>query len=266
MEIYMVGGCVRDEFLGVKSNDIDYSVVLSPDELPDPAKTVNAPTPFAIMLANLKALGFEVFLETPEHLTVRARFPDNYFTVPAPNNSSVPILRRSRGLTADFVLARKEGLYSDGRRPDNVQIGTLEDDLARRDFTMNAIAKSVSGEIIDPFNGVQDINERVIRAVGSAADRLNEDALRAVRALRFYVTTGFRLDHEVMFAMQMHNVLDKVAGRVVSDERIKDELNKMLAFDSLASVIAFNKFPSLTAAMFSGRVSLESTMKQRKGR
>lgn len=246
MELFEVGGCVRDELMGRKSNDIDFSVVLSDSELPDPARTVNPPTPFAIMVNNLNEAGFKIFVETPQHLTVRAQFPKS----------------EGKALTADFVLARKEGTYTDGRRPDSVEVGTLEDDLARRDFRMNAIARSMTGEIVDPFNGRQDINERVIRAVGSAHERLKEDALRAVRALRFHVTLGFRIDHEVQFAMQSYDVLDNIKG-LISDERIKDELNKMLKVDTLESIRAMNRFPLLTEAMLGGSVWLQATMKER---
>lgn len=257
MEIYEVGGCVRDEILGVKSKDIDFSVVLSPEDFPAKGNVVSMPEPFEVMRNELRGQGFKIFLETPEHLTIRAQFPGK-----RPKGS--PFKDDIRGLTADFVLARKEGTYSDGRRPDSVEVGTLEDDLNRRDFTMNAIAKDTEGNLIDPHNGVQDINDGVIRAVGNAFDRLNEDALRAVRALRFSVTKGFRIDKELEFAMGAAAVLDKIRNNI-ADERISDELSKMFRFDTLASLKALTDFPFLTEAMFSGKVSLDSTLKQ-KGR
>lgn len=249
MELFEVGGCIRDEILGVKSKDIDFSVVLSPDEIPSSGLLVTPVNPFDVMVANLTRDRFEIFLESPEFLTVRARFP-----------KSDP---RSN-LTADFVLARKESTYTDGRRPDSVEVGTLEDDLARRDFTMNAIAKAADGTFIDPFNGRQDIAEGVIRSVGSAFDRFTEDALRAVRALRFSVTKGFRIDPEVRFAMETAAVLDSIINNI-SDERINDELSKMFRFNTVASLKALQNFPALTDAMFAGSVSLDSTMKT-KGR
>jgi tRNA nucleotidyltransferase (CCA-adding enzyme) len=251
MEAFEVGGCVRDEILGVKSKDIDYSVVLDDDDIPAFGTTVAEPDYFDIMVNELTERGFRIFLETPEHFTVRAQFP------------KVSGHARS-GITADFVLARREGPYSDGRRPDWVKPGELLDDLARRDFTMNAIAKDSRGTLIDPFDGVQDINDRVIRAVGKAFDRLNEDALRAVRALRFSVTKGFRIDPEVRFAMESASVLNALEAKI-SDERIHEELSKMFRFDTLASLDALARFPALTRVLFSGKVSLDSTMKQ-KGR
>lgn len=141
------------------------------------------------------------------------------------------------------------------------------DDLRRRDFTMNAIAKRADGSLVDPFKGVEDIDNRVINAVGSAFDRLTEDALRAVRALRFSVTKGFRIDNEVEWAMQTAAVLERVANpKVVAAERIDEELSKMFAFDTLASLRALERYSDLTEAMFSGRVRLDSTLKESRGR
>lgn len=261
MEIFKVGGIVRDEILGAKSKDIDFVVVLSDEDFTDPALTVVREDPFLVMVAKLERMGFTIFLSTPEHFTVRAQFP----SLDARTGSVPPDMNPDGSfnkLTADFVLARKESGYSDGRRPDKVEVGTLLDDLARRDFTMNAIAKDAAGTLIDPFNGVQDINEGVIRAVGTAFDRLTEDALRAVRALRFSVTKGFRIDHELAFAMQSAAVVNLIEN-VISDERINDELSTMFRFDTLASLDALGRFPLLTDALFSGRVSLDSTLKQR---
>jgi len=261
MKMYLVGGACRDEIMGRASNDIDFTVVLEPSDFPAPGTAVIIPDPYLLMRQKLVDMGFKIFVESPEFLTIRAQFPKGER---AGIVDSSDIRKGYKALTADFVLARKESDYSDGRRPDSVQVGTLEDDLRRRDFCMNAIAKDPdTGEFIDPFKGVQDINDGVIRAVGTALDRLTEDALRAVRALRFHVTLGFRIDHELMFAMQTVSVLDKIAGSQISDERIKDELNKMFKVNPVASIMAMNKFPALTTAMFNGRVNLEATLKQK---
>lgn len=253
MKFFEVGGCVRDELLGVPSKDIDFTVVMDESEkaICDATDGVD---PFTYMVAKLVGMEFEIFLETPEFLTVRARFPKN-------NNKWGD---STRGLTADFVLARKESDYTDGRRPDTVVPGTLEDDLARRDFTMNAIAKAPDGSLIDPFNGQKDILVRKIRAVGDPFERLTEDALRAVRALRFSVTKGFTIDANLAFAMQTAAVLNAIVDKI-SDERIQVELSKMFRFDTVDSINMLSRFPALTAAMFAGSVSLDSTMKT-KGR
>lgn len=251
MEMSKVGGCVRDEILGIRSKDIDFTVVLDPSEI-NSNLSVDSLTPFEIMEFKLRARGFKLFDQArqPEHFTARGCFPKSDPNFP--------------GMAADFVLARKEFGYSDGRRPDRVEVGTLEDDLARRDFTMNAIAQRADGSFVDPFNGRQDIAEGVIRAVGVAFDRLSEDALRAVRAIRFSVTKGFRIDREVEWAMESQAVLDKVVNQI-SDERIAKELETMFRFDTLASLSALQRFPKLTEAMFAGNVSLDASMKT-KGR
>jgi tRNA nucleotidyltransferase/poly(A) polymerase len=249
MKIFEVGGCVRDEIMGVPSKDIDFSVVMEDSDFPGPGTVVHVPDAFSQMEAILTNRGFKIFLSTPQFFTVRAQFPKS----------------SSRGnLTADFVLARKESEYTDGRRPDTVEIGTLEDDLARRDFTMNAIAKDANGTYIDPFNGQHDIAARIIRAVGDPNERLSEDALRAVRALRFSVTKNMTISPDLRFAMETFRVLDAIKAKI-SDERIREELSKMFRFNTFDSIIMLNKFPLLTDAMFSGSVSLDATMKT-KGR
>lgn len=263
MKMYEVGGCVRDEILGVTSKDIDFTVVLENDE--QGLIYERGQEPFDFMANRLTDMGFKIFLETPEYLTVRAQFPGKGYTVEHTDGFYRPYdAPRYKGLTADFVLARSEGEYKDGRRPTEVTPGTLEDDLARRDFTMNAIAKDVDGTLIDPFDGQVDIKNRLIRTVGDPMERFSEDALRALRALRFSVTKGFSIDPSTRTAMQAQEVLDLIRNKI-SDERKQVELEKMTAFDTEASVFALAKYPRLTRAIFSGSVSLNATMKQRKG-
>jgi tRNA nucleotidyltransferase (CCA-adding enzyme) len=125
---------------------------------------------------------------------------------------------------------------------------------------MNAIAKDTDGSLIDPFNGQRDIRVRIIRAVGDPFDRLTEDALRAVRALRFSVTKGFTIDKDLAFAMESAAVLNAIVDNI-SDERVQIELSKMFRFDTVSSLIRINEFPALRDAMFAGNVSLDATMK-----
>jgi tRNA nucleotidyltransferase/poly(A) polymerase len=255
MKMYMVGGAVRDEILGVPSKDIDFVVVLN-------TNIVNEfEDPFVTMVASLTEMGFKIFLSTPEYLTVRAQFPsgDGDFNTFLTGG---PVKTGSKRLTADFVLARKEGEYTDGRRPDKVVPGTLMDDLRRRDFTMNAIAKNESGEFIDPFNGRLAIANRTIAAVDDPVERLEEDALRAVRAIRFAVTKGFQIEKNLRHALEFKPVLDSLRENI-SDERIKDELSKMFRFDTARSLRVLEMFPLLREAIFTGKVSLDATLKQR---
>lgn len=257
MKTYEVGGCVRDELLGVRSKDIDFSVVLEESDMTSSAYANTMP--YEIMVVRLQDMGVKI-IRGDDGLPIG----HNYLTARG--------IHPERG-AVDYVLARKESDYADGRRPDRVEIGTLEDDLARRDFTMNAIAKGEDGTLIDPFNGASDIEAGIIRAVGDPLERLEEDALRAVRALRFSVTKiretndghdNFRIDPALANAMETVSVLDSVANNI-SDERIQQELSKMFRFDTLGSLYALSKFDALTEAMFSGSVSLDATMKT-KGR
>ena len=242
MEKFLVGGAVRDELLGVKSKDLDYTVVLSGNEAGWRVTT----DPFKVMAKELELSRYKIFLETPEYFTVRAQTPD-------------------RRETADFVLARKESNYTDGRRPDRVEMGTLFDDLSRRDFTFNAIAKDADGNLIDPFGGQEDIAKRMIRAVGDPRERLREDALRAVRALRFAVTKGFAIEGELMKVLLWDTDIMAAVADNISDERIQVELSKMFRFNTLKSLDILSHYKGLTEAMFSGSISLDATMKQ-KGR
>jgi tRNA nucleotidyltransferase (CCA-adding enzyme) len=204
IKFWKVGGCVRDTFLGVPSKDVDFAVE---------AESFNA------MKAAIWARGGKIFLETPEFFTIRAKVPELG--------------------AADFVLCRKDGAYRDGRRPEFVEVGTIEDDLARRDFTMNAIAINAEDEcdVRDPFGGIDDIAHRVIRAVGNPVVRFDEDKLRVFRALRFSITKGFRIDTETVEAM-----LNTTDFSGVSTERIREEVLKMCEVDSVGAIIKLTNF------------------------
>jgi tRNA nucleotidyltransferase (CCA-adding enzyme) len=123
---------------------------------------------------------------------------------------------------------RADGTYSDNRHPDQVQFSRdIADDLARRDFTINAMAYSQESGLIDPFGGWSDLQSRTLRAVGQAEQRLAEDALRIMRALRFAATLGFTIDDELREALhQQKGLLAQI-----SPERIQVELMKMLEAD-----------------------------------
>lgn len=221
IKMYLVGGAVRDRLLGLPVKDFDYTVTV-----PD-APTVERA--WAGMKGHLVELGFKIFLETPEYFTIRAKFPEGHV---------------NEKITADFVLARREGPYSDNRRPDWVEVGTLEDDLRRRDFTVNAMAEDENGKIIDLFGGQRDLFSKVLKAVGDPKERLLEDPLRVFRAVRFIVTKGFHLNHELRRAMKTMAILDKL--ETVSADRIRDELHRCFAYDSTATVLALGgSYPEL---------------------
>jgi len=128
----------------------------------------------------------------------------------------------------EVTTFRAESDYSDNRRPKTVEfVSNIEEDLSRRDFTMNAMAESITGELIDPFNGVEDIKNKLIRCVGGPNTRFSEDALRMFRALRFSAVLDFSIENETLHAIYANA---NTAGKI-SAERIRTELEKTLMSD-----------------------------------
>lgn len=212
IRFYKVGGCVRDKLLQRPCHDVDYSV--------------EAPS-FAAMRDAINEKGGHIFNEKEEYLTIRSKY-DNQ--------------------VCDFVMCRKDGIYRDQRRPDEVIPGSLADDLARRDFTMNAMAEDEEGNLIDLCGGLEDLHNRLIRCNGSI-DRLKEDALRIIRAIRFYIVLpGFRLDGEIVRAL---NDITYVSGLSnVSDERIREELEKCFQHNTLLTLKTLNDYPLVMDQLF----------------
>ena len=129
---------------------------------------------------------------------------------------------------------RRDGTYSDHRRPDAVRFSTsLEEDLARRDLTVNAMAMDLRGHICDPFGGQEDLSRRVLRCVGEPMRRLDEDALRIMRTLRFAAVLGFAIEPET--AAALHRCAPLLAD--IAAERILVEMDKLLAGQDMASVL-----------------------------
>ena len=183
---YVVGGCVRDTFLGKTPNDWDIATGL----LPDVVKKVFQ--------------DYRVIDTGIKHGTVTVVIDDESY---------------------EITTFRIDGTYSDGRHPDDVNFtNKLEDDLKRRDFTINAMAYSPDVGIVDLFGGLNDIEKGIIRCVGSPSERFEEDALRIMRALRFAITLGFRIESRTWY--QMHEKRESLSK--VSKERICSELNKMM--------------------------------------
>jgi len=188
-ESYLVGGCVRDLIIGREPKDWDI--------------TTNA---------------------TPEQ--IQAVFPDSFYendygTVGVKTGSEDPRLS-----IIEVTPYRTESGYSNKRHPDKVEFGTsLLEDLARRDFTVNAIALDEDkGHVVDPYDGQKDIKDKLIRAVGNASERFNEDALRMLRAVRLVAELGFGIDGATAAAISENSE----HLRHVSRERVKDELVRIL--------------------------------------
>jgi poly(A) polymerase/tRNA nucleotidyltransferase (CCA-adding enzyme) len=209
--VYLVGGCVRDLVLGRKPKDWDLATDAKPED-------------------------------------IQRIFPDSIYenkfgTVAVKTDSDDVSLQ-----IIELTTFRQEGRYSDKRHPEEVKFAkTIEDDLSRRDFTINAIALDLKNnkdgfnfnnvqhcvvdvQIIDPFDGLVDLKKRVIRTVGDPEERFNEDALRLMRAIRLSIELDFSIEEKTF------NALKKCAGFIefIAKERIRDELIKILLTERAA--------------------------------
>lgn len=188
-EAYLVGGCVRDMLQGRKPKDWDATTNASPEQI--------------------QALFEDTFYE------------NDYGTVGIVSETEDETLK-----VIEVTPYRTEGTYTDKRRPDSVSFhAKLEDDLQRRDFTINAIAYDDSkGHIIDPYKGQEDIKDKVLRTVGNPYDRFHEDALRILRAVRLAADLGFTINIETQEAI----VKTAPNLKEIAMERIRDEFSKMV--------------------------------------
>lgn len=243
-KFYEVGGCVRDSLLGVESKDIDYVAVPSDDLLKEVS---SAHTMFGILENFLRLEGFEIFLVTENCFTIRAKFPASH---------------KYSGV-ADFVMARKEEGYIPGTRQPIVKPGTLYDDLERRDFTLNALAKDEDGKIIDHFDGIWALENRILITPLEAKITMLDDPLRLLRAFRFSITKGFAISPSIMETCHMDSVVDKLE-QVVSEERIREEVFKMMRHDTVKSLELFSQVkilnPKLVEIIFGRNLWLKPTL------
>lgn len=198
-EAYIVGGSVRDWLLGIEPKDWDITTNARPEKIT------------------------ELFPDS--------KYENRFGTVIVP-------IRDEQGTATDVVeitTYRSEQGYSDNRHPDQVTFeDELDKDLARRDFTINALAMNAAGEITDLFGGQKDIQKKIIRTVGEPSDRFKEDALRMMRAVRFASQLGFEIEGKT------ERAIVKLAGSIkfIANERIRDELVKILASDRPAQGIS----------------------------
>jgi tRNA nucleotidyltransferase (CCA-adding enzyme) len=194
-QAYLVGGCVRDLLRNVEPNDWDIATNAKPEEVG------------------------VIFL--------RSFSNNNFGTVVVLTDSGDDRLKE-----IEVTTFRIDEKYSDKRHPDKIVWAmNIEDDLSRRDFTVNAIAASPEiGDlrIIDPFSGQNDLSKKIIRAVGNAEDRFNEDALRMIRAVRFATIFGFNIEPETSQAILKSSSL----LQFISKERIRDEFLKIIMADN----------------------------------
>jgi tRNA nucleotidyltransferase (CCA-adding enzyme) len=236
VNIYLVGGAVREIVRGYpeKVKDWDFAI-----EAKD----------FDTMEAWIKYQGFEIFVKTPQYMTIRARASKKFIFAGMDMS----------GRTFDFALCRTDGEYSDGRRPDTVAVANLASDLSRREFTMNALAMGTDGKIIDLHGGQVDIMDGLIKLVGGV-ERLREDPLRMLRAIRFSIQLGFYIDDEIWaFLYDPNNafLLEKV-----DTNRIRDELTKCFKMDTVKTLLILQSLYGIRDYIFEHTpVWLEPTVK-----
>jgi putative nucleotidyltransferase with HDIG domain len=187
-EAYTVGGCVRDILLDKVPKDWDVTTNATPEEI--------------------------------QKLFPESAYENEFGTVAVKTDSEDETLK-----IIEVTTYRLEAEYTDKRHPDKVSFTSkLEDDLARRDFTMNAIAMDKYGEIVDPFGGAKDLENKVIKAVGDPKKRFDEDALRMLRAARFANQLGFEIEKKTLEAVKENSAL----MNAISKERVRDEFVKVL--------------------------------------
>jgi putative nucleotidyltransferase with HDIG domain len=188
-ESYLVGGCVRDLIIGLEPKDWDFTTNATPSQ-------------------------------------IQTIFPDSFYEN---DYGTVGVKTESpdeRLAIVEVTPYRTESKYSDKRRPDKVEFGaSLLEDLARRDFTVNAMAlEEHQGQLIDPYDGQKDIKDKIIRAVGNPSERFSEDALRMLRAVRFVAELNFGIDGDTATAISENS--EHLSH--VSCERIRDEFIRIL--------------------------------------
>lgn len=184
-QFFLVGGCVRDFLLKKEPKDIDVVTNALPDVVEELFKD------FKVLTIG-KSFGI-----------IKVLFPS--------------------GFELEIATFRKDIGSTDGRRPDSVEFTTAEEDVKRRDFTINGLLYDIKNdEIIDYVGGQRDLADGIVRTIGSTEERFKEDSLRKLRALRFSHTLNFSLSKEIVLSLQKDNSLEGV-----SNERIVDELTKM---------------------------------------
>lgn len=185
-QAHIVGGCVRDFLQGIEPKDWDITTNARPEQI--------------------------------QKIFPNSFYENKFLTVTVKTASSDPKLKE-----IEITTFRVEAKYTDKRHPDQVEFAkTIQEDLSRRDFTINAMA--MDSEVIDPFKGQYDLKEKLIRAVGKPEDRFSEDALRMMRAVRLATTLNFKIEQNTAAAIKKGSSLLEA----ISKERIRDELIKII--------------------------------------
>jgi tRNA nucleotidyltransferase/poly(A) polymerase len=189
-EVNLVGGCVRDMLLNKQPKDFD-----------------------VVINGELEAITNEL--------------KDNGWKIDEAGLNFLVTIASRNGHQFEIAMYRKDGTYTDGRRPDSVEVGTITDDAIRRDFTINSLYfDPFTDTLLDPTTkGLKDIEERVIRFNGKAKDRIQEDYLRIMRCYRFAAQLGFEIESKALKACRTY--FDHMC-KTIPSERIKIEVEKMI--------------------------------------
>ena len=229
--LYLVGGTVRDILLGrTIGKDIDIAVEASS---------------YQEMKDYVLSRGFVIWQEREQFGTFRGAMPRACmfeFNIPIPESKRDVV-------DVDFTLCRTECGYADHRHPTSVSPGTIYDDLKRRDFTVNAVAMGQKGILIDPHDGFRDAGRKILKCVGNPWERLDEDALRILRALRFMVTHNLEPVTGLIMALTDKNLVASL--NLLPLERIYGEIEKMFAHDTNRTLQLFGHYSSIRDACFS---------------
>ena len=195
---WIVGGWIRDLVLGINTGDVDIATNLLPKEI------------------------LEIF---PRSIMVGEKF------------GTVKVRTSSNSKEVEVTTLRSDGVYVDGRRPENVRFGVeIEDDISRRDFTINAMALDEDDKLIDNYGGISDLENNILRCVGNADERIKEDSLRIMRAFRFI---GLKKNQIMEFDSELKDGIINNVSMVnnVSKERINQELKKIMISDNSMKIL-----------------------------
>ena len=219
---YLVGGFVRDKLLGRETKDIDIVCVGDGIALANKVAQKFNPQPEVHFFKNFGTAQIKILLPDSTNKEKGIKESES-FNTPVPSPSE----RGWGEVEIEFVGARKESYSYDSRKP-AVELGTLEDDQNRRDFTINAMAISLNaadyGALIDPFNGIGDLSLKIIQTPLAPAQTFSDDPLRMMRAIRFAAQLNFSIEQKTLAAIADN--AERI--KIVSGERIADELNKIL--------------------------------------
>ena len=217
-EALWAGGCVRDQILGIQPQDYDVATNATPDQ-------------------------------------IRGLFGKNKTLAIGAAFGVITVLGPKTAGQVEVATFRKDGGYSDGRRPDSVEFTDAKEDALRRDFTINGMfIDPTTDQLIDYVNGEDDLSKRLIRAIGTPEDRIQEDKLRMLRAVRFAATYEFEIEPATMLAIQ--NAATDIS--VVSGERIGTEMRRMLAHPNRATAISLLRETGLVEKIIPDAASLHA--------